>query len=100
MRLTGKLIAKLVKTHIFVTGKDMNGRPTLTIAHEMLIHSWKVISEWIGKEKNFIRLNDYYENCGNYWKEASYARANLIRVRYPSGKQNFFYCTGKPVSRN
>ena len=85
-----KLIAKLVKTHLFVTGKDVNGRPTLTIAHEMLIHSWKVISEWIGKEKNFIRLNEYYENCGNYWKEASYAPANLIRDKVSIREAEFF----------
>lgn len=85
-----QLIAKLVKAHIFVTGKDMNGQPTLTIAHEMLLTSWKVILNWIEKEKNFIGLNEYYENCGNYWKESGYATGNLIKGKEAIREAEYF----------
>ncbi len=85
-----QLIAKLVKAHIFVTGKDMNGQPTLTVAHEMLLTSWEVILNWIEKEKSFISLNEYYENCGNYWKESGYATGNLIKGKEAIREAEYF----------
>lgn len=85
-----QLIAKMVKAHLFVTGKDMGGEPTLTIAHEMLLTSWKVILNWIEKEKSFISLNEYYENCGNYWKESGYATGNLIKGKEAIREAEYF----------
>jgi len=76
------LIDKLIEKHILVSGKDATEKEaTVSIVHEILISQWQVIQDWINREKDFIRLNEYYENCANHWKDLSYGSNVLMKEK-------------------
>ena len=61
------LLKKLIDAHLFISGKDSKGNPTITITHEILIKSWDIISKWVEKEKEFLERNAYYEQLAQHW---------------------------------
>ena len=73
------LINKLINSHILISGKDENGEPTVSIVHEILISSWKVIQDWIAQEKYFINANNHYENLSKYWIEHDKSKNDLLQ---------------------
>jgi hypothetical protein len=73
------LISNLINSHILISGKDENGEPTVSIVHEILISSWKVIQDWIEQEKYFIDANNHYENLSKYWIEHNKTKNDLLQ---------------------
>lgn len=73
------LIKKLTDAHLFVTGKDANGESTITIVHEMLFSSWDIVKNWIEKQKDFIKKNNYYENLARVWFENGKKDRDLVQ---------------------
>lgn len=69
---------KLINAHLFISGKDSMGNPTVTLTHEVLLHSWKAVSEWIMKEEEFLTRNTYYEESARYWNQHGQAQADLF----------------------
>ena len=87
--LCKNVIKKLIVAHIFVTGKDHNGQPTVSIVHETLIKYWNVIQDWIIQQKDFLLSNSYYEQRAQHWinskklsKELVQERTALLEVEY------------------
>lgn len=70
---------KLINAHLFVSGKDSMGNPTVTLTHEVLLRSWKAVSEWIRKEEDFLTRNTYYEESAQYWNQHGQAQADLFK---------------------
>lgn len=75
------LIKKLIDAHLFISGRDANGEPTITIAHEMLLSSWDVIKNWIESRKEFIEKSGFYENLAKVWDDDGRKDKDLIRER-------------------
>ena len=73
------LIRKLIASHLFISGKDSMGRPTVTLAHEVLLRSWKAVSEWIVNEEDFLSRNTYYEETARYWIQNGKNHRNLTK---------------------
>lgn len=78
---TISLITKLINSHLFVSGKDANGDPTITIVHEILFNSWDIIKNWIANQKEFLKQNNHYENLTRIWNEKGHRNADLIQER-------------------
>jgi len=74
-----KLINNLINSHILISGKDEKEEPTVSIVHEILISSWKVIQDWIEQEKYFIDTNNHYENLSKYWIEQKKSKNDLLQ---------------------
>lgn len=74
-------IKKLIDAHLFISGKDASGEATVTIVHEMLISSWKIIKEWCISQKDFLKQNDYYEKQTRYWLANKKTDKCLIQER-------------------
>ena len=74
-----QLIDKLINSHILISGKGENGEATVSIVHEILITSWKVIQDWIKQEKYFIDSNNHYENLSKYWTERKKTKNDLLQ---------------------
>ena len=74
-----RLIAKLINSHILTSGKDEKGDATVSIVHEMLISSWKVIRDWVNEEKYFIDANYHYENLSKYRIEHGKSKNDLLQ---------------------
>ena len=55
-----QLLDKLIESHLFVSDKNSAGEATVTIAHEVLLRSWSVVTKWIESEKDFLNRNNYY----------------------------------------
>lgn len=75
------IIRTLVNAHLFTSGKDSTGEPTITIVHEMLINSWSVIKEWCQNQVDFLKQNDYYEKQARYWVTNDRTDKGLIQER-------------------
>lgn len=96
---TAALVHKLVAAHIFVSDKNSFGESTITLAHEMLINSWNVISQWIEHEKYFIEMNDHYENLSQYWIKSQCSEKELIRDKNAIKELEYFlYSWGESAS--
>lgn len=98
-KLHRELIDKLIASHLFVSGRDCEGRATVTIVHEMLLSSWPVIGKWAEQQREFLERNDYYEKRARYWKasgcskkELIVGRSNLLEAEY------FMYAYGSQAS--
>lgn len=76
-----QLLDKLIESHLFVSDKNSAGEATVTIAHEVLLRSWSVVTKWIESEKDFLNRNNYYEELARYWIENGRKKEDLIRVR-------------------
>lgn len=76
-----KLLDKLIDSHLFISGKDSCGEATITIVHEMLIHSWTVVKEWCQSQISFLKQNDYYEKQARYWMANNKSDKSLIQER-------------------
>lgn len=84
------LSQKLVNSHLFTADKDAEGKPTITIAHEILLSAWPIISDWIKEHRNFIQLNDYYETQSKHWNDTGRSRYNLITHEIDVNEGEFF----------
>lgn len=76
-----QLLDKLIESHLFVSDKNSAGEATVTIAHEVLLRSWSVVTKWIESEKDFLNRNNYYEELARYWIENGRKKEDLIRER-------------------
>lgn len=76
-----RMIDKMLDARLFVTGKDSEGRATVTVVHEILLKSWSVVAEWIEKEKEFISANRHYEQLAQHWMNGNKKKTDLIRGR-------------------
>ena len=76
-----QLLDKLIESHLFVSDKNNAGEATVTIAHEVLLRSWSVVTKWIESEKDFLNRNNYYEELARYWIENGRKKEDLIRER-------------------
>lgn len=79
--LQKKVVQKLVDAHLFVAGKDVNGVPTVTIVHEILLTSWNIVKEWCKQHHDFLQRNDHYEKLARYWKSNGCRKNDLILER-------------------
>lgn len=70
---------KLIAAHLFVSGKESTGAPTVTIAHEVLLRSWKAIAEWIKNEEDFLARNTHYEEAARYWIQHGKEQSDLFK---------------------
>ena len=75
------LIKKLTDAHLFVTGKDTNSEPTITIVHEMLFSSWDIIKNWIEKQKELLNKRSHYESLAKHWDSNGRRQRDLIQDR-------------------
>ena len=75
------IIGKMLESRLFVSGKDCNGKATITITHEMLLKHWSIVSEWIEKEKEFISSNNHYEQMALHWLNNGKKKQDLIQGR-------------------
>lgn len=75
------LLKKLIDAHLFVSDKDRSGNPTVTIAHEVLLSSWNVASEWIKREEDFLARNTHYEESARYWSQHGKKQSDLFKER-------------------
>lgn len=82
---------KLIKAHLFVSGKDSTGNPTVTIAHEVLLCSWKAVTEWIKKEEEFLIRNTYYEGTARYWNQHGRRQADLFKDKSKLFEAEYHY---------
>lgn len=79
--LHNNVIKKMLEARLFVSGKDCDGKATITITHEMLLKHWNVVSEWIEKEKEFISSNGHYEQVALHWLNNGKKKQDLIQGR-------------------
>lgn len=75
------VIKKLVDAHIFVTSKDYQNKPTISIVHEILIEQWEVIVKWKTEYADFLQSNTYYEHRANRWMGGKKSSKDLIQDR-------------------
>lgn len=83
------VIEKLLGARLFVSNKDSHGNPTITITHEILLKSWRVVAEWIDREKEFIASSRHYEQLAQYWiangkktKDLPKGRSAMLEMEY------------------
>ncbi|MDR2234311.1 MAG: hypothetical protein LBE56_14460 [Tannerella sp.] len=96
-----QLIDRLINKHILISGKDEKNEATVTIVHEILISSWKVIQDWIGQEKFFIDTNNHYENLSKYWIEHYKPGEELLQGNETIKQSEYFLCSWvNNISRN
>ena len=93
-----RLIAKLVNSHLFTSGKDSAGEATVTIVHEMLIHSWSIIKEWCQGQIEFLKQNDYYEKQACFWVAIGRTDKGLIQERSLLLEAEYFLSRHEQVS--
>ena len=95
------LIDKLIGKHILTSGKDANGNATVSIVHEVLISSWKVIRDWIKQEEYFINMNNHYESLSKYWIGHDCAKSDLLREKNAIKEAEYFlYSWENSASKN
>lgn len=72
------VIDKMLNARLFVSGKDSQGNPTVTITHEILLKSWNVLAQWVEREKEFISSNRHYEQVAQHWENNGKQKKDLI----------------------
>ena len=72
------VIDKMLNARLFVSGKDSQGNPTVTITHEILLKSWNVLAQWVEREKEFISSNSHYEQVAQHWENNGKQKKDLI----------------------
>lgn len=75
------VLQKLIDAHLFVSGKDSNGNPTVSFVHEILLSSWIIVKDWCQQHKDFLSKNDHYEKLARYWKSNGSHKKDLILER-------------------
>lgn len=85
------VIQKMLNARLFVAGKDANGKPTITVTHEVLLKSWPIIALWIEKEKDFITASRHYEQLSQHWLEHGKQKKDLVHGRSPLLEAEYFY---------
>lgn len=76
-----EVVNKMLNARLFVAGKDSNGKPTITLTHEILLKSWNVIVSWIEHEKDFLASNNHYELLAQHWIKNKKSKKDLIKGR-------------------
>lgn len=85
------VILKMLDARLFVAGKDAQGKPTITITHEILLKSWDVLSKWIEKEKEYISSNRHYEQLAQHWVSNGKQKKDLVHGRSPQLEVEYFH---------
>lgn len=75
------VIQKLIDAHLFISGKDSEGNPTISFVHEILLSSWGILKDWCQEHKDFLTQNDHYEKLARYWKSNGSQKKDLIQER-------------------
>ncbi len=55
-----------VKARLFVTDRR-EGQPVVTVAHEALLSHWKRLSDWIERDKEFLRIRARVTTAAEDW---------------------------------
>lgn len=95
-----ELIAKLIKAHLLISGKDINGKSTVSVVHEILISSWPIIREWTLSQKQFISQYDYYEKQAKHWSINGQKKYELIQERSSLLEAEYFLFSNEPKISN
>ena len=78
-----KLIAAFVKERLFFTDRDAtSGEAILTLSHEALLRCWPRASQWIGRNRDFLRVRARLREGLRAWNENARAADYLL----PPGK--------------
>tara|TARA_R110002096_G_scaffold67332_7_gene163328 strand:- start:412 stop:5748 length:5337 start_codon:yes stop_codon:yes gene_type:complete len=64
------LIEAFVDARLFTTGKDEQGRATVSVAHEALLRVWPRITEWIEENRDFLQMRARLETARKAWEAA------------------------------
>lgn len=75
------VISALIKAHLLVGDKDIEGLPVVTIVHEELLRSWRVVVDWIKENKNVLEQRDSIESRAQRWNQSGVQLSNQKRKR-------------------
>lgn len=85
------VVNKMLNARLFVTGKDNQGRPTLTITHEVLLKSWSKVAQWIEDEKEFLSSSRHYEQMALHWVNNGKMKKDLVSGRSPLLEAEYYH---------
>lgn len=74
-----ELAQRLAISRLLVTGRDAEGRETVELAHEALIHSWSRLDRWIEADRAFRRWQEALRADLARWERAEREPALLSR---------------------
>jgi len=77
-----EVVAAFTQANLFVTDADQAGEPVVAVAHEALIKSWPRVQEWVGENKDFLRLKTRIAQAAHRWRESGRDKDFLL----PEGK--------------
>ncbi len=79
-----KLIAAFVKERLFFTDRDAStGEPILTLSHEALLRCWPRASQWIERNRDFLRVRARLREGVRAWNENARAADYLLSPGKP-----------------
>ncbi len=79
-----KLIAAFVKERLFFTDRDAStGEPILTLSHEAILRCWPRASQWIERNRDFLRVRARLREGVRAWNENARAADYLLSPGKP-----------------
>ena len=72
------VVDSLIDYHILASSVDERGDPVVEIVHDVLLKSWPLLAEWIGKAREQILQRQQIEDARQRWTRSSKLDADLL----------------------
>ncbi|MBE2222031.1 MAG: HAMP domain-containing histidine kinase [Anaerolineae bacterium] len=63
------IVQRLTNDRLLVTDRDEFDQETVEMIHEALVQCWIRLQEWMAKNRDFRKLQEYVRNAMHYWQK-------------------------------
>jgi WD40 repeat protein len=76
-------VDRFIESRLLVADTDPGGAVTITVAHEALLREWQRVKEWLGQNREFLRMRDRLDSSLKLWMSRGRQKDDLLGLGLP-----------------
>ena len=76
-------VDRFIESRLLVADTDPGGAVTITVAHEALLREWQRVKEWLGQNREFLRMRDRLDSSLKLWLSRGRQKDDLLGLGLP-----------------
>ncbi len=76
-------VDRFIESRLLVADTDPGGAVTITVAHEALLREWQRVKDWLGQNREFLRMRDRLDSSLKLWLSRGKQKDDLLGLGLP-----------------
>jgi len=76
-------VDRFIESRLLIADTDPGGAVTITVAHEALLREWQRVKDWLGQNREFLRMRDRLDSSLKLWLSRGQQKDDLLGLGLP-----------------